>query len=108
MKRGDLTKHDGGKLMWDLLPWAEVEEMVEILTLAVEGKEGYEAESWKQTPDARKRYFAALQRHLIAWFKGEDIAPQFNKRHLAHAGCCLLFLMWHMREPDNKKTEGES
>lgn len=84
-------KFDNDKPRWDLLPWPEVEEIVEILTF---GSKKYEDNNWMFVKGAKKRYFGALCRHVIAWWKGEKRDPESGKSHLAHAGCCLLFLMW--------------
>ena len=89
--RGDSSKKDHGKLLWDLLPYKQVEEIVDVITF---GAEKYEPYGWQKVPDAKNRYFAALMRHLTAWWEGEKIDPESGKSHLAHAGCCLLFLMW--------------
>ena len=39
------------------------------------------------------KVYDALQRHLSSWWGGEDKDPETNLSHLAHAGCCLLFLL---------------
>mgnify|MGYP001558282212 CR=1 FL=1 len=39
------------------------------------------------------RPYDALQRHLTAWWEGEDLDPESGLSHLAHCGCCLLFLL---------------
>jgi len=88
--RGDKNKFDGGKLMWDLLMWNGVQEIVRILTF---GAEKYGAHSWKDATNSRNRYYAALLRHIIAWFAGETNDPESGCNHLAHAGCNLLFLL---------------
>lgn len=77
----------------ELVPWAAVSEIAEVLTF---GAEKYDANNWCR--GARwGRYFAALCRHLFAWWGGEDLDPETGKSHLAHAGCCLLFLMEYQR-----------
>jgi len=88
--RGDDKKFDGGKLMWDLLMWNGVKEIVRILTF---GAEKYGAYSWKEVEGSRERYYAALLRHITAWFMGEENDPESGCHHLAHAGCNLLFLL---------------
>jgi hypothetical protein len=93
-KNGKLgIKFDNGedKLRWDLLPWEQVEKIVKILTL---GAEKYADDNWKFVPNGRTRYFAAAQRHLVAWFKGEKFDKETSENHLAHALCCILFLLW--------------
>jgi hypothetical protein len=83
-------KFDGGKPRWDLLPFDAVAKMVDVLTV---GAAKYTAENWRLVPDANARYFAALLRHLSAWKQGERDDPETGLPHLAHAGCCVLFLL---------------
>lgn len=85
------NKHDQQKPKWNLLPWEAIEQIVLVLN---HGAEKYSPDGWKHVPDARNRYFAALQRHLIAWWGGEKADRESRLHHLAHAGCCLLFLLW--------------
>jgi hypothetical protein len=39
------------------------------------------------------RVKGALDRHLIAWWMGEDKDPETGFSHLWHVGCCVLFLI---------------
>ena len=58
------VKYDGQKPRWNLVPWAQLETVVQVLTF---GAAKYpEADNWKRVPDTRARYFAAVQRHLVA------------------------------------------
>jgi hypothetical protein len=84
------AKHDLGKLRWDCLPWPAVEQVVRVLTF---GAEKYSAWSWPGVPDARRRYFAALIRHAVAWLRGERLDPESGLPHLAHLACNALFLL---------------
>ena len=84
-------KYDQDKPLWNLLPWDSVKEVVDVLTF---GAKKYEPENWKKVPDARNRYFAAAMRHLTAWWEGEKKDTETGLSHLAHAVCCLLFLIW--------------
>lgn len=88
-------KDDTEKLRWDLLPWGGVEQIVKVLNY---GARKYAPENWKKVPDARNRYFAAACRHLFAWFRGEKLDPESGLPHLAHVGCCILFLMHFDKE----------
>lgn len=85
-------KNDCGKPMWDLLPFSSLKEVVEVLTL---GAKKYSPHNWMRVPNPKSRYFSALMRHLVAWKRGERTDPETGLSHLAHAGCCLLFLIWH-------------
>ena len=82
-------KHDNEKPRWDLLPYDAVEEVVKVLTY---GANKYEARNWERGIEY-SRLFAAAQRHMVAWMKGEDIDPESNRHHLAHAVCELLFIL---------------
>jgi len=90
-------KFDKGKPRWELLPYQQVKEIVEIFTF---GSEKYEDHNWQHVRPFKTRYFGALMRHVTAWFEGERIDHESGKSHLAHAGCCLLFLMWGDRHID--------
>jgi hypothetical protein len=95
-KNGELgIKFDGEKLRWDLLPWEEVSEIVDILTF---GAKKYADNNWQHVPNRRTRYFAASMRHLTKWFMGERLDPESGRNHLAHALCCILFLLWDDNE----------
>lgn len=92
----DGRKDDQERLRWSLVPWSSMREIVEVLEF---GARKYAPENWKKVPEARIRYFDAAMRHLIAWHSGEICDPETGKSHLAHAGCCLLFLLWFDQEP---------
>ena len=83
-------KDDGGKLRYDLLPWKQVEEIVKVMSF---GAKKYAPDNWKLVKDSRSRYFAAACRHLFAWWTGEKNDPESGLNHLAHVGCCVLFLL---------------
>ena len=84
------SKYDAGKPRWDLLPWGEVEQVVKVLTY---GAKKYSDNNWVHVENPRRRYFAAAMRHTTAWFMGEKNDAETGCSHLAHAICCLLFLM---------------
>lgn len=83
------TKHDQGKPRMDLLPKELLEEVAKVLTF---GAEKYDAHNWRGGMDW-SRLIGACQRHLIAWNDGEDTDEESGLSHLAHAGCCIAFLL---------------
>ena len=84
------VKHDHGKRRWGLMPWAAAGAVVDVLGF---GAKKYAPDNWRKVPDARGRYFDAALRHLIAWQQGERLDPESGLSHLAHAACCVLFLL---------------
>ena len=83
-------KHDSNKPKWNLLPWVAQTEVVKALTF---GEKIYGADNWRHVPDGNSRYLAAALRHIVAWATGEKHDPESGLHHLAHAVCCLLFLI---------------
>lgn len=84
------VKADQGKLRFDLFPPEAEEEIVQALT---HGAAKYTDEGWREVPNGRSRYFAALRRHLNAWRRGERMDQDSGLPHLACAGACLVFLL---------------
>jgi len=84
-------KADKGKPRWSLLPRGAVMRVIDVLEF---GAMKYAPDNWKRVPDARTRYYDALHRHVEAWWGGERTDPDSGLHHLAHAACCVLFLLW--------------
>lgn len=87
----DGVKFDGEKLRWSLLPLTSVQEVVQVLEY---GARKYAPDNWMKVPDAQDRYWDAAMRHMMAWKMGEKKDSESGKSHLAHAVCCLLYIMW--------------
>tara|TARA_X000001036_G_scaffold180204_1_gene170577 strand:+ start:3934 stop:4386 length:453 start_codon:yes stop_codon:yes gene_type:complete len=81
------------KTRFDLLPWSSVTDIADVLS---SGAAKYGASNWCRGTEW-SRYFSALCRHIFAWWLGEDNDKETGRSHLAHAGCCLLFLMEYQR-----------
>lgn len=90
-------KHDQGKPRWDLLPWYGMEEVVEVLTY---GAEKYSPDNWRRVLNYRDRYSAAALRHISAYMRGQELDEETGRHHLAHATCCLLFLLELLQESE--------
>jgi hypothetical protein len=91
------VKYDKDKPKWNLLPWDEVEDVVKVLTF---GAKKYAPDNWKFVDDANNRYMDAAMRHLVAHQQGESRDYESNESHIAHAICCLLFMLWHDKNDD--------
>lgn len=98
----DGVKKDEEKLLWNLLPIEEVEDIVKVLTY---GAKKYAPGNWQYVSPPLERYYAALLRHLVAWRKGEEFDSESGLSHLSHAMTCGLFLMWHMKNKDFNNKE---
>lgn len=81
------------KTRFDLVPFDAVSEIADVLEY---GAAKYQAHNWARGADW-SRYFSALCRHIFAWWSGEDKDPETGFSHLAHAGCCLIFLLEYQR-----------
>lgn len=88
------AKSDHGKLDLTLVPVEMEEAVAEIMTF---GARKYTRDGWRSVPDAGLRYFAAMERHLKSFRKGEDNDPESGLHHLAHAACNLAFLLHFLR-----------
>lgn len=91
------TKNDADKIRMDLLPIESLEEIAKVMTF---GAKKYGDHNWRGGFKFSRLSGAAL-RHLFSWIKGEDKDPESGLSHLAHAGCCVMFLLWH----EQKKPE---
>lgn len=101
-KESEGRKDDLNKRRYSLLPTNTINQVIDVLEYGASDK--YEVDNWQKIPDARTRFYNAAMRHIDAWWNGEilDLDKGETKGsqlpHLAHAVCCLLFLMWF----DNK------
>ncbi len=91
-------KDDQGKLQWSLLPWAALRPVVQVLMF---GAEKYGVGNWKHVPNPQARYWNAAMRHMLAWWTDEKNDPETGQSHLAHAVCCLLFLLAQPKSRSN-------
>ena len=79
------------KLPLDLLPFDALEEIARVLEFGAKkhGRRDWERGlSWSGLA-------AKILRHLFAWMRGADRDDESGRLHLAHAACCLLFLLSH-------------
>lgn len=86
----DGRKDDSEKARLDLLPVRALELVARVLGF---GARKYGVDNWRLVEDARRRYYAAALRHMFAWWAGEQLDPDTGVSHLAHAACCVLFLL---------------
>jgi hypothetical protein len=83
------VKYDDGKLPFDLWSPDALEKTAEVLGY---GANKYVPYNWAKGLKY-SRVFSALLRHLWAFWRGEDNDSETGFHHLAHAMCCLMFLL---------------
>lgn len=83
-------KFDSGKPLMSLLPPFAIEEVAKVLTV---GANKYAVDNWKYVPDGKFRYLNAFGRHMNEYSKGIKFDPETGFNHVAHAICCLLFIL---------------
>lgn len=83
-------KDDVGKPRWDLMPPIAEETVIGVLTF---GAKKYAPEDWRKVEGWRWRYYRAALGHIKSWWLGEWADGESGAPHLAHAICCLLFLL---------------
>lgn len=86
-----------------LLPKGAVNAVVRVLEF---GAKKYAPDNWKYVPEAKTRYYDAMQRHIDAWWNGEIKDQETGEHHLAHAVCCAMFLWW-FDDMDSQVLVGE-
>lgn len=85
----EFNKADAGKNLLGCLPPRALEATGRVLTF---GAKKYNRDNWHRNK-SYARYYDALLRHLFAWWRGEDRDAETGESHLAHAACCLFFLL---------------
>lgn len=91
----EAMKHDQEKPRVDLVPFDAIEAAGEVLAF---GARKYGTWNWVQGQGlAWHRLARAALSHIGKWAMGEDNDPESGLSHLAHALCCIMFLMTYVR-----------
>ena len=101
------TKFDEGKPRMDLIDSYAIEELSKVLSF---GAEKYEEHNWRKGMKV-SRLLAAGLRHIYSFMKGEDNDPETGLSHIAHAMCCMMFILWLVKakpEYDDRFRQKES
>jgi hypothetical protein len=86
---GTALKFDQDKLPLHLLSTEAMNQTAAVLQF---GAEKYAAHNWRKG-FVWSRPLAAAMRHITAFNAGEDKDPESGLSHLAHAACCIMFLL---------------
>lgn len=73
------------------------------------GKSKYGRDNFRGAPVRASIYCDALQRHMAAWFEGEELDPDDNTPHLGHALACIAIIIDAQAAGtliDDRKIEG--
>ena len=94
------VKHDQDKPRIDLIPPQAIIDIAEVLTYGA-GK--YDSHNWRDNGGLDySRLYAAAQRHLLSFWDGQSLDKETGMSHLAHAACCIVFLMSYETENNGK------
>lgn len=99
-------KFDNGKPPMSLIDRHALEAIAQVLAF---GANKYAAHNWRKGIQYSRLLDAAL-RHLYAFADGEDLDPESGLSHVAHAGCCIVFLLGMIQdhpELDDRHTTGD-
>lgn len=66
--------------------------LVEIAKVMGKGRDKYGAHNWRKGI-IWSRVFGAALRHIFAWVGGTTEDSETGLNHLAHAACCIMFLL---------------
>jgi len=89
MPTGSALKFDSGKLPLHLLSTEAMNQTAAVLAF---GAEKYAEHNWRKG-FVWSRPLSAAMRHITAFNAGEDKDPESGLSHLAHAACCIMFLL---------------
>lgn len=105
--RNTATKHDAGKPPLSLIPRSALLAEAAVLDF---GAHKYSKHNWRKGMEWSRLVDACL-RHITAWNEGENLDPETLHSHLAHARCCLGFLIEYQENGigvDDRYKESES
>ncbi len=89
-----------GKLMWELLPLQDVEDVVRVFTA---GAQKYGVDHWQKLPNGYQRYKAAMFRHLLEFEKGNWTDEETGCIHLAQVVWNAIALLHIEKEKRNNQ-----
>lgn len=82
-------RYNEGKRKWGLLSFKALAELVKVLEF---GAKKYDSWNWSKGLSFTET-FESMQRHLVAWYNGEDNDSETGLSHMAHVFCNAMFLM---------------
>ena len=97
-------KYDNGKAPIHLVPPETILAAAKVFGF---GAEKYGEWNWRNDVDNTSYgcTYSSLQRHLMAWYSGEDTDPESGLPHLDHALSQLMILKMQTLETTNKEMD---
>ena len=92
-------KYDDGKTPYALIPIEAHEQIAKVFGF---GAAKYGMNNWRKDLSETdwSRTYSSIQRHLNAFWQGEDADPESGFSHLAHAATQIMILMTAVNEGD--------
>lgn len=95
-------KHDQAKPPVDLVPYEGIEAIAEVLAF---GAKKYAPYNWCKGFEY-SRLISAAQRHIGQYNSGQDLDEESELNHIAHAACCLMFLLYMQKHKPHLDNRG--
>ena len=97
------VKYDGDKPRMELLPPRALREVSNVLTF---GAKKYAPDNWKKLDNLKARYTGAALRHITEDMMQEGhLDSESGLDGLAHAICCLMFILEKRLEDAEKPLD---
>ena len=86
-----MAKFDQGKPPIHLVPTKTISDAAYVFGF---GAQKYGENNWREDLNIMpfSRQYSSIQRHMMAWFSGEDLDPESGLPHLDHALTQLMIL----------------
>lgn len=81
---------DKSKRRMDLISVPALKAVADVMT---KGAEKHGERNWEKNDYEWSLFYAAAMRHLMDWYEGKDVDPEWGYPHLAHAMCNLMILL---------------
>ena len=98
-----MKKNDQGKPDLSMIPVEALNENARVLEF---GATEYGRDNWRIGTNWT-RFGSAMLRHVFAWVGGETNDKLSGCNHLAHAGCCIMFLLYYADKKIGKDDRPE-
>lgn len=92
---GKAKTYDDGKPPLAALPWAGVREVA--MVQAYGHSKYHDYNNYRKGMEVTRNLSCAV-RHISEFMEGNDLDPESNRNHLAHAACRVLFVLQNIHD----------